>query len=97
MVFLLTSPSLASRAQEEIHNSSILEYLPFSKNVFDQIITALPLHGDTARILNRSDQATFESVDLRRTQWGAICTDLSTYLQMEPKLTSRSLLLSYYK
>lgn len=75
---LLTWSSLASCAKEDTHNSSILEYLPFSKDVFGHIIVTLPLHGDAARILNRSDQPMFESIDLRGTEWDAICTHSET-------------------
>lgn len=70
----VTFPSLASRAEEDHrHNGAILEYLPFSRVVFEHIIRTLPLHGDTARTINRSDQAMFAEIDLRGTEWDSLC------------------------
>ncbi|KAK3294337.1 uncharacterized protein B0H64DRAFT_375135 [Chaetomium fimeti] len=58
--------SLAARAEQPDiqHNPAILEYLPFSRESFKQIVTCLPLHGDTARVVNRYNMAFFTSIDL---------------------------------
>ncbi|KAK4221269.1 hypothetical protein QBC38DRAFT_377429 [Podospora fimiseda] len=46
------------------HNPCHLLYLPFSREGFDQILTKFPLHGDTCRVINRSDFGFFEDINL---------------------------------
>jgi hypothetical protein len=67
--------SLAARAEQPgiRHNPAILEYLPFSRESFEKIVTCLPLHGDTARIVNRYNMAFFTSIDQLDSPTNAIC------------------------
>ncbi|KAK4235368.1 hypothetical protein C8A03DRAFT_46484 [Achaetomium macrosporum] len=68
---------LAARAEQpkNRHNPAILEYLPFTRASFKRIVTTLPLHGDTARIINRSDVAFFTDIDLLNSPANAMCSD----------------------
>ncbi|KAH6632309.1 hypothetical protein F5144DRAFT_491614, partial [Chaetomium tenue] len=70
-----TSRRLAARAEQpdNPHNPAILEYLPFSRKSFEKIVTCLPLHGDTARVVNRYNMAFFTSIDLLDSPANAIC------------------------
>ncbi|KAK0724959.1 hypothetical protein B0H67DRAFT_569202 [Lasiosphaeris hirsuta] len=74
---------LASRADEgQGHNGAILEYLPFTKTGFERLIAALPLHGDTTRIINRSDIPFYTDINLLDCPRGAIyycCRTPSTW------------------
>lgn len=66
--------SLAARAEEtKTPNGAVLQQLPFSKGIFTQIAKSFPLHGETTIVLNRSTHATFIDIDLRETEWNAIC------------------------
>ncbi|KAK4464070.1 hypothetical protein QBC42DRAFT_337177 [Cladorrhinum samala] len=57
--------SLAARdAQGPNHNPAILQYVPFTLEAMSQIAAEMPLHGDTVRIINRSDMAFYEDIDL---------------------------------
>ncbi|KAH6856091.1 hypothetical protein B0I37DRAFT_68382 [Chaetomium sp. MPI-CAGE-AT-0009] len=66
---------LAARTEQPgiPHNPAILEYLPFSRESFEKIVTTLPLHGDTARVVNRYNMAFFTSIDLLDSPANAIC------------------------
>ncbi|KAK4237720.1 hypothetical protein C8A03DRAFT_15766 [Achaetomium macrosporum] len=66
---------LAARAEQpdNRHNPALLEYLPFTRTSFERIVAKLPLHGDTARIINRSDVAFFTDIDLLNSPANAIC------------------------
>ncbi|KAK4201888.1 hypothetical protein QBC40DRAFT_170522 [Triangularia verruculosa] len=66
----LSPCSLSSRhdARGSRHNPANLQKLPFTMEGFQQIAATLPLHGDTARIINRSDMPVFEEIDLFSTK-----------------------------
>lgn len=54
---------VGSRAKEEHgHNSSILEYLPFSQETFERLTGLWQIHGDIARVINRSDCVSFSII-----------------------------------
>ncbi|AEO69055.1 uncharacterized protein THITE_2054949 [Thermothielavioides terrestris NRRL 8126] len=55
------------------HNPANLEYLPFTRASFERIITAFPLHGETTRIINRSDMAFFTDINLLSSPVKALC------------------------
>ncbi|KAK9773193.1 hypothetical protein AB5N19_11829 [Seiridium cardinale] len=46
------------------HNGSILEYLPFSRLSFERLAYTLRIHGDIARVINRSDSAMFSDINV---------------------------------
>jgi len=60
--------SLASR-QEPKSSSPIfpLRFIPFTRDEFEQVTNLFPLHGDTARIIDRKDVAFFCDIDLTDT------------------------------
>ncbi|KAK3346509.1 hypothetical protein B0T25DRAFT_552185 [Lasiosphaeria hispida] len=77
---------LASRADDgQGHNGAILEYLPFTRTGFERIVAALPLHGDTARIINRSDIPFYTDINSLDGPRSAICQYLYS-----PTLLTRS-------
>ncbi|KAF7517971.1 hypothetical protein G7054_g13631 [Neopestalotiopsis clavispora] len=54
---------VGSRAKEDHgHNSSILEYLPFSQDTFERLTGLWQIHGDIARVINRSDSVSFSII-----------------------------------
>ncbi|KAK4650020.1 hypothetical protein QC762_703125 [Podospora pseudocomata] len=55
---------LASCHEATRHNPAHLRKLSFTYEAFQQITSSLPLHGDTARIISRSDLSFFEEIDL---------------------------------
>lgn len=59
-----SSFSLASCHEATRHNPAHLRKLSFTYEAFQQITSSLPLHGDTARIISRSDLSFFEEIDL---------------------------------
>jgi len=66
--------SLAARdAQGPNHNPAILQYVPFTLEAMSQIAAEMPLHGDTVRIINRSDMAFYEDIDLTESPHKATC------------------------
>lgn len=66
--------SLAARDnQGPNHNPAILQYVPFTFEAMSQIAAEMPLHGDTVRIINRSDMAFYEDIDLTASPHKAIC------------------------
>lgn len=75
--------SLASR-QEPKGSSPIfpLRFLPFTRDEFEQVTNLFPLHGDTARIIDRKDVAFFCDIDLTDTSGPekAICLSFSFHL-----------------
>ncbi|KAK4185069.1 hypothetical protein QBC35DRAFT_440184 [Podospora australis] len=61
----LLAPRHASRSvQLRAHNPANLRYLPFSREAFVQITKELPLHGDTVRVISRTDVPFFEEINL---------------------------------
>ncbi|KAK4160434.1 hypothetical protein QBC43DRAFT_325516 [Cladorrhinum sp. PSN259] len=50
--------------QNQKHNPATLQYLPFTREGFEQMIKTVPLHGSTARTINRSDVAYFTDIDV---------------------------------
>ncbi|KAK6087142.1 hypothetical protein SCUP234_02235 [Seiridium cupressi] len=52
------------KAEGKGHNGSILEYLPFSRLSFERLACILRIHGDIARVINRSDTAIFSDINV---------------------------------